>query len=82
MSRASLSALYIKQKQLRTTKKGIGLTENEFKKRFNLHKSSFKLEHKRTLTTFNDHFWKLKKQKHRLQHQMGDLQKGEAILNR
>ena len=26
----------------------IGLTENEFKTRFNLHKSSFKLEHKRT----------------------------------
>ena len=29
----------------------IGLTENEFKTRFNLHKSSFKLEHKRTSTT-------------------------------
>ena len=29
----------------------IGLTENEFKTSFNLHKSSFKLEHKRTATT-------------------------------
>ena len=39
----------------------IGLTENEFKTRFNLHKSSFKLEHNRTSTTFSDHVWKLKK---------------------
>ena len=39
----------------------IGLTENEFKTRFNLHKSSFKLEHKRTSTTLSDHIWKLKK---------------------
>ena len=38
----------------------IGLTENEFKTRFNLHKSSFKLEHKRTLTSHSDHVWKLK----------------------
>ena len=34
--------------------------ENEFKMRFNLHKSSFKLEHKRTSTTLCDHLWKLK----------------------
>ena len=41
----------------------IGLTENEFKTSFNLHKSSFKLEHKRTATTLSlsDHVWKLKK---------------------
>ena len=38
-----------------------GLTENEFKTRFNLHKSSFKLEHKRTTTTLSDHIRKLKK---------------------
>ena len=38
----------------------IGLTENEFKTRFDLYKSSFKLEHKRTLTTLSEHFWKLK----------------------
>ena len=38
----------------------IGLTENEFKTRFNLHKSSFKLEHKRTSTTLKDQGWKLK----------------------
>ena len=38
----------------------IGLTENEFKTRFNLHKSSFKLEYKRTSTTLSDHVWKLK----------------------
>ena len=38
----------------------IGLTENEFKTRFNLHKSSFKLEPKRTSTTLSEHVWKLK----------------------
>ena len=38
----------------------IGLTENEFKTRFNLHKSYFKLEHKRTSTTLSEHVWKLK----------------------
>ena len=38
----------------------IGLTENEFKTRFNLHKSSFKLEYKRTSTTLSGHVWKLK----------------------
>ena len=41
----------------------IGLTENELKTRFNLHKSSVKLEHKRTSTTLSDHVWKLKKEK-------------------
>ena len=39
----------------------IGLTGNAFKTRFNLHKSSFKLEHKRTSTALSDHVWKLKK---------------------
>ena len=29
--------------------------------KFNLHKSSFKLEHKRTSTTLSDNVWKLKK---------------------
>ena len=38
----------------------IGLTENEFKTRFNLPKPSFKLEHKRTSTTLSEIFWKLK----------------------
>ena len=39
----------------------IGLTENQFKTRFNFHKSSFKLEHKRTSTPLSEHVWKLKK---------------------
>ena len=39
----------------------IGPTGNEFKTRFNLHKSSFKLEHKRTSTSLSDHISKLKK---------------------
>ena len=38
----------------------IGLTENEFKTRFNLHESSFKLEPKRTSTTLSEHVWILK----------------------
>ena len=38
----------------------IGLTEREFKTRFNLHKPSFKFDHKRTSTTVCDHVWKLK----------------------
>ena len=45
---------------LRMEYKFIGLTENEFKTRFNLDKSPFKLEHKRTSTTLNDLVWKLK----------------------
>ena len=59
----------------------IGLTENEFKTRFNLHKSSFKLEHKRTTTTLSDHIWKLKK-KYRFQLQMGDYKECEVICAR
>ena len=39
----------------------IGLTENEFKTRFNLHKPSFKLEHRRTSTTLSENILKLKK---------------------
>ena len=57
----------------------IGLTENEFKTRFNLHKSSFKLEHKRTSTTLSDHVWKLKKEKHQLQYFMAGGKKSKAI---
>ena len=38
----------------------IGLTENEFKTRLNLHKSFFKLEHNRTSTTLSEHVCKLK----------------------
>ena len=56
---------------------------NEFNTIICLHKSSFKLEHKRTSTTLSDHVWKLKKnKKNRLQHQMGDCQKGESFRRR
>ena len=55
-------------------------TYKEYKTRFNLHKSSFKLEHKRTSTTLSEHnYLEIKKQKHQLQHQMGGRQKSEAI---
>ena len=60
----------------------IGLTENVFKTGFNLHKSSFKLEHKITTTTLSDHIWKLKKKKYRFQHQMGDYKECKAICAR
>ena len=65
MASASLNAFVYKATVTETTSNNqetyIGLTENEFKTRFNLHKSSFKLEHKRTSTTLSDHVWKLKK---------------------
>ena len=53
----------------------IGLTENEFKTRFNLHKSSFKLERHLAIT------FGIKKnnKKNQHQHQMGGHQKSEAI---
>ena len=64
---ASLNALYRNYKApvTETTSNNhetyIGLTENEFKTRFTLNKSSSKLEHKRTSTTLSEHVWKLKK---------------------
>ena len=61
----------------------IGLTKNEFKTRFNLHKSSFKLEHKRTSTTLSDHVWKLKKTpKYRLQHEIKSSNHQNQIVNK
>ncbi|GFS04173.1 hypothetical protein ElyMa_006489000 [Elysia marginata] len=38
----------------------VGLTENTFKTRFNQHKSSFKLEHKKASTSLSEHIWALK----------------------
>ena len=38
----------------------IGLTENTFKTRYNLHKSSFKLPHKRNATCLSERIWELK----------------------
>ena len=38
----------------------IGLTQNTFKTRYNLHLSSFKLEHQRKATSLSDHIWKIK----------------------
>ena len=43
-----------------TTETYIGLTENEFKTRYNQHTSSFRLSHKRSSTTLSEHVWKLK----------------------
>ena len=64
--KATVTETYINKQETYTR-----LTENEFKVRFNLHKLSLNLEHKRTATTLNNHVWKLKMENHRFQHQMG-----------
>ena len=38
----------------------IGITENEFKTRYNQHTSSFRLRHKSSATSLSEHIWKLK----------------------
>ena len=38
----------------------VGITENQFKTRYNQHNSSFKLAHKRHETRLSEHIWKLK----------------------
>ena len=38
----------------------IGITENEFKTRYNQHSSSFRLSHKSSATSLSEHIWKLK----------------------
>ena len=35
----------------------IGMTENPFKTRYNLHNSSFRVPHKRSTTTLSEHLW-------------------------
>ena len=41
----------------------VGLTENEFKTRYNGHKSSFNNESKKTSTTLSEYVWELKSRK-------------------
>ena len=38
----------------------IGITEKEFKTRYNQHTSSFRLSHKSSATSLSEHIWKLK----------------------
>ena len=38
----------------------IGLTDNEFKTRYNQHKSSLKLVHRKKDTKLSEHIWELK----------------------
>ena len=38
----------------------IGITENEFKTRYNQHTSSLRLPHKKSTKTLSEHVWKLK----------------------
>ena len=41
----------------------IGITEKEFKTRYNQHTSSFRLNHKKSATTLSEFIWKLKESK-------------------
>ena len=53
-----------------------GLTENTFKTRYNLHKSSFKLEHKKSARGLSEHNnLGIKKQQHKPQNRMGNRKK-------
>lgn len=38
----------------------IGITENQFKTRYNQHNSSFRLQHKQSATSLSEHIWELK----------------------
>ena len=61
----------------------IGVTENEFKTRYNQHTSSFKFEHRSSTTTLSEHIWKLKKNKidHNYYHKVGDTRQSSTLLS-
>ena len=50
----------VEQKPSKKQDTYIGITENEFKTRYNQHTSSFRLNHKKSATTLIDFIWKLK----------------------
>ena len=63
MGNASLNAFYkatVSQTESNNKETYIALTENTFKTRYNLHKSSFKLKHKKSATWLSKHIWELK----------------------
>ena len=53
----------VEQKPSKTQDTYIGITENEFKTRYNQHTSSFRLHHKKSATTLSEFIWKLKESK-------------------
>ena len=57
----------------------IGMTEHEFKTRYNNHKLSFKDRKHSHATVLSKHIWKLKGWKHRLRDQLAHHQKGKRI---
>ncbi|GFR84580.1 inositol hexakisphosphate and diphosphoinositol-pentakisphosphate kinase 2 [Elysia marginata] len=50
----------VEEKETKTTETYIGLTQNTFKTRYNLHLSTFRLSHKRKSTSLSDYIWKIK----------------------
>ncbi|GFR75193.1 inositol hexakisphosphate and diphosphoinositol-pentakisphosphate kinase 2 [Elysia marginata] len=50
----------VEEKETKTTETYIGLTQNTFKTRYNLHLSTFRLSHKRKSTSLSDHIWRIK----------------------
>ena len=58
----------------------IGLTENTFETRYNLHKLSFKLEHKKISYKIKVTYLGIKKQLHRPQNRMGNCKKKVRLI--
>ena len=52
----------VTQEDTKEINKYIGITENQFKTRYNQHNSSFRLHHKRSSTALSEHIWKLKEE--------------------
>ena len=50
----------VEEIETKTTETYIGLTQNSFKTRYNLHTSSFKLVHQRKNTALSEHIWKIR----------------------
>ena len=61
----------------------IELTKSAFKTRYNLHKSAFKLEHKRSSTTPSEHVWDLKKKniEHTMNKVVNSKKKGKPFTS-
>ena len=70
----------VEQKPSKTQDTYIGITENEFKTRYNQHTSSFRLNHKKSATTLSEFIWKLKESKTEYHLSMGCNRKSAAIL--
>ena len=57
----------------------IGLTKNEFKERYNGHKSTFNNSNKRNSTELSKHIWQLKDEKKKLQYNVGNFKHRKTL---